>query len=499
MSKKIELRRKNASGFTDDDLLYVRASWNHLDDKPGTFVPSSHSHDPDDIEPGSNGQVLKTVSGVTAWATDETGSNNYVDGVSGNGDGTLTLTRSGLSNLSVNLAHSHNEYSLSEGLVNTYKASGGTGNDPDTVMILCPYTASQNVLGTVFIERTSGHRGATQIDILYSSGSTQGNTSQSLRVHQTDYYPGEFSLVVRDVDGTDYVCLRRESINGNYFQTKSWFTGFTTYTGSRFADWLVTPSGGSTLPLTGRTQLHGSTKIDDNEVYHEGHKPTWDEVTGKPTDVSHFNNDAGYITSYPVDEVNGQTGSVVLDAADVGALSEVDLGKTVASTYINITNTGGNNVMLEQATDSNAGLMSASDHAKLDGIDENAEENTVDTVNGQTGAVNIDNEELRVTYERSSNIDISDYNHGDTILMTSSYTRDVTLDSNSHPTGTIINIILTGVGNVHIIEGDDSLGWNDGSGYHSGDCQIDGRGRAVSLIRTQYVNHWMAVGAVTEI
>lgn len=48
-----------------------------------------------------------------AWVTPpdtNTDTNNYVTGVSGSGDGILTLTRSGLSNLTADLSHSHSEY-----------------------------------------------------------------------------------------------------------------------------------------------------------------------------------------------------------------------------------------------------------------------------------------------------------------------------------------------------------------------------------------------------
>ena len=38
-----------------------------------------------------------------------------------------------------------------------------------------------------------------------------------------------------------------------------------------------------------------------------------------PVNVSELNNDAGYLTSAPVDSVNGQTGVVILDAADARA------------------------------------------------------------------------------------------------------------------------------------------------------------------------------------
>lgn len=47
----------------------------------------------------------------------------------------------------------------------------------------------------------------------------------------------------------------------------------------------------------------------------------WDGIT-VPTKTSDLTNDSGFITSVPVQSVNGQTGTVSLDAADVGALPD---------------------------------------------------------------------------------------------------------------------------------------------------------------------------------
>lgn len=44
----------------------------------------------------------------------EANTNNYVDGVSGSGNGTLTLTRDGLDDLEADLSHSHSGYASSD-------------------------------------------------------------------------------------------------------------------------------------------------------------------------------------------------------------------------------------------------------------------------------------------------------------------------------------------------------------------------------------------------
>lgn len=56
-----------------------------------------------------------------------------------------------------------------------------------------------------------------------------------------------------------------------------------------------------------------------NDVTLEGNKTL--EELGVPLKTSELTNDSGYITSVPVDSVNGKTGAVVLNASDVGALA----------------------------------------------------------------------------------------------------------------------------------------------------------------------------------
>ena len=75
----------------------------------GPRTPISHSlnsHSDVAITSPSSGQVLKFNGSSWVNSTDSN-TNNYVSGMTGNGNSTLTLTRSGLSNLTLNLAHSH--------------------------------------------------------------------------------------------------------------------------------------------------------------------------------------------------------------------------------------------------------------------------------------------------------------------------------------------------------------------------------------------------------
>lgn len=69
-----------------------------------------------------------------------------------------------------------------------------------------------------------------------------------------------------------------------------------------------------------------SDKVDYGDLATVSFSGSYDDLLDKPTiptvptNVSAFNNDAGYITSAPVSSVNSKTGAVVLSASDVGAL-----------------------------------------------------------------------------------------------------------------------------------------------------------------------------------
>jgi len=82
-------RQLSLEGKTVDTTVYVGAS--------GRILDSSGSA-------GNNGQVLSTTSTAVKWIDDKTGTNNYVSCISFNtNDGVLTLTRSGLTDLTVDL------------------------------------------------------------------------------------------------------------------------------------------------------------------------------------------------------------------------------------------------------------------------------------------------------------------------------------------------------------------------------------------------------------
>lgn len=90
-----------------------------------------------------------------------------------------------------------------------------------------------------------------------------------------------------------------------------------------------------------------------------------------------------------VSSVNGAVGEVVLTAESLGALSVVNLSAASVIDAVTINNSAGATAVINAATETHSGVMSGTDKAKLDSIDEGAEVNTVISVNGLTGAVEI--------------------------------------------------------------------------------------------------------------
>ena len=80
------------------------------------------------------------------------------------------------------------------------------------------------------------------------------------------------------------------------------------------AKWYSQSGGGGT-----HNYEELANKPSINDVTLEGNKTL--EELGVPLKTSELTNDSGYITSVPVNSVNGKTGTVVLNASDVGALA----------------------------------------------------------------------------------------------------------------------------------------------------------------------------------
>jgi len=103
-----------------------------------------------------------------------------------------------------------------------------------------------------------------------------------------------------------------------------------------------------------------------------------------PTKTSDLTNDSGFITSVPVASVNSKTGNVVLDASDVGALSDATVIPTKTSELQNDSGFITSVPVTSVNNKTGAVNLSASDVGAL-------ASNTayVSTVNGSSGAVTI--------------------------------------------------------------------------------------------------------------
>lgn len=65
----VEVRQRVSGAF--GDIIYPKANWNNMDNKPSTFPPTAHTHFEEvqvTINSGdwSSNQVTKTVTGVTS-------------------------------------------------------------------------------------------------------------------------------------------------------------------------------------------------------------------------------------------------------------------------------------------------------------------------------------------------------------------------------------------------------------------------------------------------
>lgn len=143
------------------------------------------------------------------------------------------------------------------------------------------------------------------------------------------------------------------------------------------AKWYSQSGGGGT-----HNYEELANKPSINDVTLEGNKTL--EELGVPLKTSELTNDSGYITSVPVNSVNGKTGTVVLNASDVGALSDATVIPTKTS---ELTNDSGFLTSVPVTSVNNktgAVSLSASDVGAL------ASNTTyVSTVNGSSGAVTI--------------------------------------------------------------------------------------------------------------
>jgi len=114
---------------TGEDILHPTTNWGQIEDKPSTYTPTAHTHVLADITDVSAGTLAEATAGVITaqrtWspsilkqsieALSDLNTNNYLTGVSGSGNGTVTFTRNGLSDLTWNASHNHDTVYVKEG------------------------------------------------------------------------------------------------------------------------------------------------------------------------------------------------------------------------------------------------------------------------------------------------------------------------------------------------------------------------------------------------
>ena len=120
MAQNLDVTLKRGNG-TDFDTIYPTTTWGQILSKPLTFTPTAHDHTLADITDVSAGTLAEAQAGTITenrtWtpqilkqsieALSDLNTNNYLTGVSGSGNGTVTFTRSGLGDLTWNASHTH--------------------------------------------------------------------------------------------------------------------------------------------------------------------------------------------------------------------------------------------------------------------------------------------------------------------------------------------------------------------------------------------------------
>ena len=156
-----------------------------------------------------------------------------------------------------------------------------------------------------------------------------------------------------------------------------------------------------------------------------------------PTKISQLTNDSGYITSAPVQSVNGKTGIVELTASDVGALSS-------ATSYVSSVNGQSGAVTIGNATNASSGLMSSADKIKVDGVESGSQANVIESVSQNGTALTITNKNVNVTVPTKTSEITNDSNYvqdSNYIHTDNNFTNEDLTKLNGISTGAQVNVI----------------------------------------------------------
>jgi len=162
---------------------------------------------------------------------------------------------------------------------------------------------------------------------------------------------------------------------------------------------------------TEKNKLAGIAENANNYVHPTNHPPsiiTQDANNRFVTDtqIQSWDNKVDQVAGkglstndYTTDEKNKL--AAIEAGAQVNVATNLSQG-TKTATEIPLLSSTGTGTTLPSATTTEAGLMSSTDKTKLNGIEANAQVNTVNTVNGQTGTVVIDTVENIIKYVRNT-------------------------------------------------------------------------------------------------
>ena len=186
-----------------------------------------------------------------------------------------------------------------------------------------------------------------------------------------------------------------------------------------------------------KSTVNGNILVDGSEMIVYTLPSDIATVSQIPTKVSQLTNDSGYITSAPVQSVNGKTGAVELTASDVGALSS-------STSYVSSVNGQSGVVTISNATDASSGLMSGADKTKLDGISTGADTNVIESVQQNGTALTITNKTVNVTVPTKTSEITNDSNYvqdSNYVHTDNNFTNADVTKLNGIDTGAQVNVI----------------------------------------------------------
>lgn len=247
--------RTKLQGIEAGAQVNIQSDWNQTDDTQKDFIKNK----PTDLSSFNN-----DVGYITGYI------NNYVSDVSGSGNGTLTLTRSGLSDLTVDLYHSHFWNSVSSGI------SYGNGK-----VFIGDNITDSNAYASLVIQNNDISEIKLQSDNnstkwTIGTGCTEGTANGSeFYIHQIQNADPALRIATDNTIMVEYDLY----VSGNQVATQTWVQdqGYIT-------DYTVSNSD-----LTGLN----ISELNNDSGYITDYTVTNSDLTG--LNISELTNDADYI------------------------------------------------------------------------------------------------------------------------------------------------------------------------------------------------------------